>query len=348
MNTKHKKKATLKEVARLAGVSPPAASQALSGKGNVSIETRQIVEAAARSLGYERTSFQKNAIKDQMLTIGLLFNLQGQGQYNLITLREFISSVQASIAQENGAFVLVPCSESESDESTISTIARTNIKGVISFAHYSETLFRALEARGITVLVFNNHLSHNKFLSVALDDFQATYEATKYLIDKGHTNIAYAYTNRPNIPRLEHNRFFGYRKALEESDITYSDELILYYADSEIEKTKEIVLRILAHHQRPSAIVCLDDRIASGIHYIATRAGYRVPEDLSLIAHGDLLDYSLMQTPGITTMRLNPATAAQFSTGLVVDSLVSNHKTIKTIKIQEHLIERGSCRDVTE
>lgn len=346
MKNKTKNQATLKEVAEFAKVSPPTASLVLSGKGNVSEKTRQLVEEAARSLGYKRTSIQKKAIQQQVLSIGLLFNVHTDKSYNLKNFREFLTEAERIITKQNGTFILVPYSDTNSDEGIINTILKTQVKGIISFAYYNERLFRKLEDQSIPVVVFNNQQSHNKFLSVALDDFQATYEAARYLIQKGHRNIIYAYTNRPNIPYLKHNRYFGYRKALEESGIPYDDELILYYSDDAVQKTTESLWKVLEKPQKPTAMVCLDDDIASGIDYLLTQHGYSIPEDLSVIAHGDLLDYSLMQTPRITTMRLNPTTAAQVTTDLLLARLVKGDTDIKTIKIQEHLIERGSCKNL--
>ncbi len=344
MEEKDNRQPTLKDVAKLAKVSVPTASMVLSGKGNVADKTREQVENAARELGYKRTALQKKAIQEQLLSVGLMFDISRAGDYNLKNFRQFLKETEKRIAAQKGSLLIVPHSENVTDDEIIGSILKARIKGIISFAYYNEELFTKLEKADIPVVVFNNQQSHNAFISVALDDFQATYEAARYLIELGHRSILYAYANRPNIPYLKHNRFFGLQKALEEAEIPFSEDNVLYYSTETIDETAADLMRMLEAEPKPTAVVCLDDDIASGLDFILRKHGLSVPEDLSLIAHGDLLDYSLIQTPRITTMRLDPATAAQVTTDLLFACLMQGERSVKTIKIQEHLIERSSCR----
>jgi len=346
MDKKNIQQATLKDVANLAKVSIPTASLVLSGKGHVAKKTREQVEAAARTLGYERTILQKKAIQEQLLSIGLLFNISHAEDYNLKNFRQFLKETEKKVSAKKGSFLIIPHSEKVSDDKTINTIIKARIKGILSFAYFNKQLFTKIEQANIPVVVFNNQQSHNIFISVVLDDFQATYEATRYLINLGHRNILYAYTNRPNIPYLKHNRFFGHQKALEEANIPFNDNMLLFYSTETIDETASALLSLLCKKPKPTAVVCLDDDIASGLEFILRKHGMGVPKDLSLIAHGDLLDYSLIQTPRITTMRLDPSTAAQVTIDLLFACLVNGERSIKTIKIQEHLIERSSCRSI--
>jgi DNA-binding LacI/PurR family transcriptional regulator len=206
--------ATLKDVAEAAGVSLTTVSQSLSGKGNVSEETRLKVVETAESLGYRRTVSQRASVKSQLLSIGLTFDISASTNHNWRYLRSFIEECQNNIVEKGGSFLLIPYNHAITEEENIRCITKANIRGMISFSLYSQSFLSALEKQGVPVVVYNDARAHNQFLNVALDDFQSTLDAINYLIQLGHRSIMFAYTERHNLPDLSNNRFFAYKKAL--------------------------------------------------------------------------------------------------------------------------------------
>jgi len=342
-STREQTSATLKEVARAAMVSLTTASMALSGKGNVAEETREKVRKAARDLGYKRTVSQEKAVQEQLLTIGLIFNLSSSTNHNWRHLRRYIEEAQRIVVSKGGSFLLIPYNHLITEEENIRGVIKANVKGLVSFSYYNESYLMELESQGIPVVVFNNTAAHNKFSNVALDDFQSTYDAVKYLIDMGHSEILYIHTERYNLPNLSNNRYFAYQKALEEHGIPFREDYVVHFEIDSIEKNSNTFKSIMAGKVKPSAAICLDDDLAAGLKYILEKLGHSIPEEMSLIAHGDLLDYSRFQTPRITTMRMDPILASKLAVDLLIERLLSSSKMIQTVKVQEHLQDRGSC-----
>ncbi|NQT58987.1 MAG: LacI family DNA-binding transcriptional regulator [Bacteroidetes bacterium] len=343
-STKQQTAATLKEVAQAAKVSLTTASMALSGKGNVSEETREKVWEAAKELRYKRTVSQEKAVQEQLLTIGLIIDISSSTNHNWRHLRSYIEETQRIVVSKGGSFLLLPYNHLITEEENIRGIIKANVKGVVSFSYYNKSFLQKLENQGIPVVVFNNPAAHRKFVNVALDDFQSTYDAVKYLIDLGHRNILYIHTERPNLPSLSNNRYFAYQKVLEENRIPFREDYVVHFEIDSFEKNSNTFKSLMAKKVKPSAAICLDDDIAAGMKYILNNLGYSVPENMSLIAHGDLLDYSRFQTPRITTMRMDPIMTSKLAVDLLIEKLLGRSKLIQTVKVQEHLKDRGSCK----
>lgn len=333
----------LQDVAAEAGVSPSTASLILSGKDKASEETRKRVWEAARKLEYKRTKYQESAEQRHLLNIAFLFSISPTTSYSWHLIRSYIEEAQRNLIHRDGSIFMYPCSEEISDQQIYEGILRAGAKGVISFSYYNESLFYQLEENNLPVVVFNNMAAHKKFNTVTLDDFGATYEAVRYLIGLGHKKVIFVYTERYNIPNLSNNRFYAYQKALAESGIDTSDDWVLHLDKDSFETARVAFADVVQRCGLPLGVVCLDDEVASGVYHICTKLGLRVPEDISLIAHGDLLDYSRFQTPAITTMKMDPIMASKLAINLLVDRLMNPSFPIQTLKTQGVLFDRGSC-----
>ena len=243
-----------------------------------------------------------------------------------------------------GSFLLIPYNHRITEAENIRCITKANIRGLVSFSFYSEAFFSRLTEKGIPVVIFNNPQAHNRFINVALDDFQSSYDAVKYLIDLGHRRILFAYTERHNIPDLSNNRFYAYRKALEESRISFDENLVAHIDVDSLDDNINVIKSVMKMSDRPTAALCLDDDLAAGLFFGLKELGYSVPEDMSLIAHGDLLDYSRFQTPRINTLRMDPLTSSKLAIELLIELLKNSGMMTQTIRVQEQLRDRGSCR----
>jgi len=73
-----------------------------------------------------------------------------------------------------------------------------------------------------------------------------------------------------------------------------------------------------------------------------------VPEDVSLVAPGDVVDYSLPLIPQITTMRIDTTLLGKLAANLLLDRMRSSEKDVHVIKVKEQLVRRASCRSVEE
>ena len=98
-------------------------------------------------------------------------------------------------------------------------ITGAKIGAVFSLHYVERTLFTELEAAGIPVIIVNNSEYQNEYNSVISDNFQASYEATLHVTALGHVRVGYAEYNRPDYKALVADRYYGYRRGLEQSGI---------------------------------------------------------------------------------------------------------------------------------
>ena len=94
----------------------------------------------------------------------------------------------------------------------------------------------------------------------------------------------------------------------------------------------------------PTAIFAHDDYLGAKIVVVLQSMHMKVPNDLSLIAPGDTLDYNQEYIPRITTMQIDTALIGKIAGNLMLDILNTDTQSIQSLKIKQQLVERGSCR----
>ena len=341
-NTK-KNKTTQRDIALAADVSIATVSMALANSPKIPKKTRQMIIEIARKLDYQ--IMQKNRQHYQKVehNIGLIVDTSPANSHIWNFIRIMIEALSREIQFQNSTFILLPVSSHHSKDDILKMIMRSGVSGVISFVYAEEEVLTELESLGIPVVLTFNEQRPEGFFYVGHDDFQGGYEATTFLLKLGHKKIAYVYTERNNIPFLQSNRFVGYKKALNEWNIELKQEEIIHYQQTAIQDFTENIHILLQKKDAPTAFLCLDDNIAAVLYRILLKASYRIPEDISIIAHGDSIDYSNPLNPQITTM----CTDLELSSSICCSTLFSRfenpQKSYSSIKTREKLIDRGSC-----
>lgn len=339
-------KPKLKDVAERAGVSITTASMALSGKGRISEVVRSQVIAAARDLGYTRKqpAMQNREISNN--TVGIFVSIDYEWDFIWHFIRPIIVEIEANLKGEKKNTVLIPIHRSSSDEEIIQKVIESRVEAVISMHLGNENLITRLEELGIPVIIVMNNNFQDKFYSVLVDDIQCAYEGTMYLISLGHRNLAYAECERPDLPILLNDRCFGFRKAIEESGIKVSDDNYIRFNLNDLKTLRQKLSAIFAKPDRPTAIFCLDDDIAMRVISVLSESSYTTPEDYSIIAPGDVLDYRLKHIPQITTMKINTTYMGRIVFQMLMNRLEHKPEDLHVLKVKHQLVRRGTCREL--
>ncbi len=343
INQQQKKRVTQKDIAIAADVSIATVSMALAGSAKIPEATKEMILNVAKRIGYQ--ILQKNKSRYQKIehNIGLLVDTNNSNAHVWNFLRVMIESLSKEVQLRDSTFVVLPVSPFQSKDDILKMVMRSGVSGVVSFIYADESVLIELEAQGIPVVLTFNEQRPDGFFYVGHDDFQGGYEATIYLLKLQHRHIAYVYTKRNNQPFLQSNRFVGFKKALNEWDIPIKDNHIINYTPSKIDNFKEEILQILDSDDAPTAFLCLDDNVAASLIHILDKAQYNIPEDISIIAHGDSLDYSDPRNPQITTMCMDLELSSSICCNILFNRFEDPHKSYSSIKTRELLINRGSC-----
>ncbi|MBK5195614.1 MAG: LacI family DNA-binding transcriptional regulator [Proteiniphilum sp.] len=334
----------LKDVAEKADVSLTTASMALSGKGRISEEVKTKVQQAANELGYQKNIQLK--IKKELKRVGVLTFTDFEWVWTWKMVQVIFSELEHILLQNNCIITLIPVRSDAAYEEVLFNIQAWDIEAVISIHYGNRSLFKELEAADIPVVIVMNNNYQNEFNSISVDDFNGAYEGTKYLISLGHRQIAYVDYKIPFIPALVTDRYIGFHKAVSEFSLSYPDDHRITCDFNNMMDIRSKVCSLLEQEPKPTAIFALDDYLGVKILTILKECGIRVPEDMSLLTPGDVLDYHKPYIPKITTMSINFELMGRLAAELLLDKLNNPRKEISVLKVAQHLVIRDTCSSI--
>lgn len=338
-------KVTLDDIAKHVGVSPATASLALSGKGRVSEQTRRAVANAARELGYARKTAE-GCSDEAGTTVGILYMVDYRWAFAWVLIQPIVVEIIKNLEAEGYTPVLIPVRTTEDLDTVYHRIINSGVVAVLPIHYGNQILFIRLEDRGIPVVVVMNSDFQTKYYSVCVDDFQGSYEGCSYLLRLGHRNIAFVDGERRDLPLLSRDRYFGFYKALAEAGVEFPEEYYVKVDFSDGRTISEALDSLLSLPQPPTALFALDDDLGVRLYDVLQKRGISIPEDMSMIAPGDVLDYRLPHTPAITTMRINTTLMGRITAQLLLNRLKHRQEDIHVLKVNQKLVDRGSCRAI--
>ena len=327
--------ATIKDVAKLAGVALSTASYALSGDSRVSAKTRSKVLEAARELNYRKNGFAMDLKRSRTKTIALILTDLSGPYYS-----ELIRSVQ-EVALANG-YDLIACSSMGGRDSTaVKFLREKRADGAIILAPNirNDVLIETAGPR-FPIIVMDREISGDNLVNVLVDGEQGGYTATRHLIDAGHRNIAYI--SGPNDSYDSQLRYQGYLQALSEAGLEEQSKWRLsgnFVREGGYNATKMMIMQ----GSLPSAVFYGNDEMAIGGLKAFEESGIAVPDDISVIGFDDI-QLSEYVNPPLTTIRQPKSEAGSLAAHLLFQMLWGESVN-KAYMLTTELMERNSVRD---
>lgn len=331
-----KKRPTIRDVAEAAGVSIGTASRALNRAGRVSEEAIAAVTKAARQLDYEPNAVAQSMRTQSTGVVGLLVSDFANPLYARI-----ITSVEASM-QAAGYMLLLANTHNDRkrEKSLIDTFRGRRVDGLILGPCEGESpeFLERLGAELPVVALDRDFTAAGT--GVHVDHFHGALQATRYLLNLGHTEIALLTPG--SVLRPGRDRIAGFQDAFRERGLTPNPRLIraensaMDYAFSE-------ALGLLSAPQPPTAFMCLGTRILSGVLQALRHSGRSVPDDASVVSIGDT-DLSQLFTPAITSLTWDFEAVGTALAQLLLKRLDRNHQTEpERIVLTTQMVLRDSC-----
>ena len=289
--------ATIREVARAAGVSIATVSRVFNKKTPVNPDTAQRVMQAAGRLDYWPNSAAQGLATRCTRTFGVMLpDLFG----------EFYSDVIRGIdlqSRVNEYQILLSSSHSNSED--VLTASRSmlgRIDGLILMAP-DESSFETVERvrRHIPVVLLSPRTNVEPCHSVGIDNYRGAKEAVEHLLSLGHRHIAFITGPEGNVDAEE--RLRGFRQALAEAGQDPDEALIIQGNFHEIAGF-EASSTILEHSPRPTAVFAANDSMAIGLLAALHRRGCRVPEDIAVVGFDDVAIAGYLN-PALTTVSVD-------------------------------------------
>lgn len=328
--------ATIKDVAKMAGVAVSTASYALNGKQNVSPDTRRKVEEAARGLNYKKSGFASDLKRNKTNTIALILSDLSGPFYS-----ELIKGVQ-DVATANG-YDLIACSAIGGKNSTaikFLTEKRTD-SAIILANNINDEIIKDSARNGFPIVVLDRNLEEQHIVNVSVDNEQGGFIATEYLIQQGHEKIAYV--SGPTQSHDNQLRYRGFKKAMNNYNLPLSSKWDIS-GNFTRESGYQVVKMILLQNELPTAIFFANDEMALGAYEAFEEKGIKIPDDISIIGFDDIL-LAQYATPALTTIRQPKYDVGSLAAHLSFQAINGNY-TINHHKLSTELVVRNSVRKI--
>lgn len=325
--------ATIKDVARVAGVSVATVSRALNGAENVLPHTRQRIIDVARELRYAPSGAARSLITRKTDTIGaLLPDLHGE------FFSELIRGIDQA-ARSRGLHLLLSSSHDDADEAAAALRAMNGrVDGLIVMSPHADDDFLSQNLpHTLPAVLLNSGQRQPTQRVFAIDNFGGAREMTGHLVRSGRRRIAFLGGPRANFEARERER--GYRAGLPagcEPWLLEGD-----FSEAAGERAGAALLALPAA-DRPDAVFAANDIMAIGLLGTLVAGGVRIPEDIALAGFDDI-PVARYVSPALTTMRVPIAALGQQALDALADTLEGHAADAGATVMPVQLVVRRSC-----
>ncbi len=329
---------TIKDIARRLSLSASTVSRALRSLPDVKPETMKAVKDLAKKLNYQPNPIAQGLVKKRSYNIGVIIP-----EFMIHFYAEALSGIY-KVANDAGYNVMV-CQTNETYEKelkSLKTLVSSRVDGLIVAISKETNNFdhlNSLNLRKTPLVVFNRVSDEISASKVIFDDYKSGYKATRHLIDCGCKHIAHI--AGPTNLQLSTDRKAGFKRAIEKYELEYDEELVVT-CDFTLEDGKEAMEKILQTGKKIDGVFTVCDAAAYGAMSVLKNAGYKIPEDVSVIGFTNEPFAKLIE-PSLSTISQPSYEIGETATHLLLKHIENKEEFIPETRVLEtELIERNS------
>lgn len=335
--------ATIKDVAKKAGVSIGVVSRAFNNYPDISEKTRKKIFEVAKELNYTPNLVAKNLSSKRQMTIGLISSgmLESGEKDSHISFEIFKGVYTASKENHYELAIYLIDSQEQKGKSYAQFCKERNIGGaILQGIRTDDPYFEELLDTNIPCVLIDIGVDkeHDLISAVSIDNIAASEEITTYLLERNHRDIVVMAGKKEAY--VNNWRLQGVQKAFQKYGVPLQENNILYGEFSE--KTAYLAAKKYLQNHIPSAFLCFSDLMAMGVLEAALEAGLKVPGDLSITGFDGLI-LTGYTNPPITTIKQNFFEIGR-QAALAVQEMMEGKDTKRHIFVDYELIERDSVR----
>lgn len=329
-------RATIRDIAGLAGVSIATVSRVLNDRPDVAPHTREAVLRVVREHGFSTNRGARGLSSGRTGIVGSTLPFINAEYFGAI-----LAGAAEALYEEDMRIVICPTLHLHDREvSLLDRLMRGTTDGALLLlpTESSEEL-RTLKQQGFPFVVVDPRDPPPEGVPVVSAAHAAgAKEATEHLLSLGHRRIG-AITGEVGWAATE-ERLHGFRAALSGYDLL-PDPTLIVAADWQITGGYEAAVRLLGRPDRPSAIFAFNDNMAVGAFQAARTYGLRVPQDLSIVGFDDLEEAQIVD-PMLTTIRQPLAELGRMGASLLIRLIDRQRLDAVRVELATKLIVRGS------
>lgn len=334
------KRITLKDIAKISGVSIKTVSRVVNKEKYVSVETQEKISQILKEYNYIPNLAAKSLVSNRTDTIGLIVpNLENPFYSRL--LRGVVQT-----AEKNKFGVIV--SESRFDikigEKYLRTFLARGVDGIlIATLDLDENIIHSLNKMKKPFVLMTCCIDKPKVNYVIADDYKAGVRVVEYIINLGHKNIAFL--KGPNV-YSSNERFRAYLDVMKEKNLPIKE----YFITKEVlyrEYAYEVTLELLKEHNDITGLIANNDYAGIGAMKAIDELGLSIPENISVIGYDDIEVAGLLKVP-LTTIHYPKYRCGVIATEILINILNDNKgsRRCKKVVLETHFVERKSCGPV--
>ncbi|MDH4030905.1 MAG: LacI family DNA-binding transcriptional regulator [Chromatiales bacterium] len=313
-------KATIDDVAELAGVSIKTVSRVVNQEPNVRDSTRARVEKAIAKLNYRPNRSARNLASQRSHLIALIYD--DPSAYEIPSAGYVIRmqlGVLRACRSADYELLIHPCNyrAKRIGGELQALIEHARPIGIILAAPLSNMprIVSVIEATGTPFVRLSPGKRGGNQYIVATNDREISAQMTRYLASLGHKRIAFI-KGHPSHKAVA-NRYLGYLDGLNQSGLSFSERLV-GDGENSFESGEVTGNRLLRLKRRPTAIFAANDDMAAGVIRAADLLGVKIPDEVS-VAGCDDIALARQLCPTLTTIRQPLATMAERAALLLID-----------------------------
>lgn len=344
---------TLKEIARMSGVSVTTISNILNGKPKVGEETRQKVLEIVKQTGYQPNYFAQGMRKRKTRIIGIIVE-----DLSEFSTPPIVEAIMAYCEDNNYRTILLNMRLYDkwqdtwyNDETKLNSVLQPSLQellsikvdGILYVAGHSRVVNCFSEDFEIPAVVVYAFSKSPRFTSVVIDDEKGGYDMTRYLISMGHRRIGVIAGTVDNLHTQR--RSLGYQEALFEEQILYNPGLIRYGNWKRLSGYTEAEALV---KEGVTAIFCMNDTMAAGCYDYLHDHDIKVGRDISVVGY-DNKEISEYLKPYLTTNDIGLAEIGKRSAEILLKQIEEGSEESNSpniIKMPCQMIVRDSVAKI--
>jgi LacI family transcriptional regulator len=281
------------------GLSIGTVSKALRDSHEISEETKKKVLAVVKELQYVPNPYASSLRRQKSKTIAVVLPEVTDSYFSVA-----INGIE-TVARERGYHVLIYLTHEsfEREEAILKEFQSGRVDGIlmsVSEETCSGNHIRQVIDEDVPVVFFDRICEEVKTATITTDDFESGYKATSHLIEQGCKKIAFLKISASLS--IINKRLEGYKKALEERKIKYSDADIIRCNDN-AENNYLLVRKLLQKKNHPDGLIASVEKLTTPVYQVCKESGLHIPNDIKLISFTNLQTAAILNPPLTTIMQ---------------------------------------------
>ncbi len=330
------------DVAKKANCSITTVSMVINGTGRISPKTREHVLRIVDEIGYTPNAAGKTLKTRRTENVGILFYPSCAHIFANHFYAGVMDGVEEILSEESFNLLIAGFKMTENQIALPKFIRERSVEGLILLGRFPDAYIQALHRLDTPFLLLDNENPKIPVDSIISDGFNGAKTAVGHLIERGHRRIAMLAADPEDASTLR--RFKGYQAALKEHKIPFREELVARgenMASGGIRAAKTLLERKVDF----TAIFSVNDEMGLSAMQTFQGAGYRFPNDISIIGFDDI-EKASHSDPPLTTLRVDRIEMGNLGAKTILARVRNPEDPPRQIELPVRLIERASTRTI--